>query len=168
MNIVKYMPRLAETLIQNYLKAVGGVVIEGPRAVGKTETGRRMAASEVLLDVDPQAETAMSVDPTLLLRGAIPRLVDEWQTYPKIWNYVRREIDSRGTPGQFILTGSAIPADDISRHSGAGRIARVRMRPLTLSETGDSSGELSFADLFAGQYRLNLGQQRPFHLPGQQ
>jgi len=151
MTMIDYRPRLAERIIERSLEAVGGVVIEGPRAAGKTETARFLASSEILLDTDPQVATAMDVDPSLLLRGATPRLIDEWQIYPTIWNHVRREIDARATPGQFILTGSSIPADDITRHSGAGRIARVRLRPMTLTETGDSSGEFSLGALFAGE-----------------
>jgi hypothetical protein len=85
------------------------------------------------------------------LRGEPPRLIDEWQTQPAIWNHVRREIDARGTTGQFILTGSARPADDVTRHSGAGRVARVRLRPMTLIETGESSGAISLGALLRGE-----------------
>ena len=103
------------------MSSAGAVVIEGPKACGKTSTARQTAASEVLLDVDENARRAISVDPMLVLDGAVPRLIDEWQTEPAIWNHIRRAIDHRGTPGQFILTGSAVPADDITRHTGAGR-----------------------------------------------
>jgi hypothetical protein len=140
-----------EQLIEVRLGAVGGVVIEGARATGKTATGRHLSSSEILMDVDPQAAAAMDVDPGLLLRGDRPRLIDEWQVHPAIWNHVRREIDARGEPGQFILTGSARPADDITRHSGAGRIARVRLRPMTLFELGESHGALSLGALLDGE-----------------
>ncbi len=145
-----YIPRLVEGLVESRLSAVGGVMIEGARAVGKTATGRHIAASEILMDIDPQVPAAMDVDPALLLRGDTPRLIDEWQTHPAIWNHVRREIDARRVPGQFILTGSAQPSDDITRHSGAGRITRVRLRPLTLVEKGESTGVISLASLLGG------------------
>lgn len=126
-------------------------MIEGPKACGKTETARRAAASEVLLDLDPQAMEAASVDPRLILEGATPRLIDEWQRQPRIWDAVRREVDNRGGAGQFILTGSATPNDEASRHSGAGRMAIVQMRPLTLYEQEISSGQISLADLLDGR-----------------
>jgi predicted AAA+ superfamily ATPase len=126
-------------------------VIEGPKACGKTATARRVAASEVLLDVDLNARRAIEVDPALVLAGSTPRLLDEWQIEPSIWNHVRRTVDERPRPGQFILTGSAVPADDITRHTGAGRIARLRMRPMSLFEMGQSTGEISLSDLFDGR-----------------
>ncbi len=125
-------------------------MIEGPKACGKTATARQIAASEVLLDVDPNARRAITVDPTLVLGGPVPRLIDEWQVEPEIWNHIRRAVDDRGAAGQFILTGSAVPADDVTRHTGAGRIARLRMRPMSLFETGHTNGAISLADLLAG------------------
>ena len=130
--------------------AVGAVVIEGPRACGKTATARQVAASEVLLDVDANARAAIAVDPALVLDGPTPRLLDEWQIEPAIWNHVRRAIDDRSGPGQFILTGSAVPPDDITRHTGAGRITRLRMRPMSLFETGRSTGSVSLSELLEG------------------
>ena len=132
------------------MSAVGAVVIEGPRACGKTATARQIAASEVLLDVDSNARAAIEVDPALVLDGPTPRLLDEWQIEPAIWNHVRRAIDDRSGPGQFILTGSAVPPDDITRHTGAGRISRLRMRPMSLFETGRSSGGISLSELLEG------------------
>jgi uncharacterized protein len=126
------------------------VVIEGPKACGKTQTARQIAASEVLLDVDRAVRRAAQIDPALLLAGPPPRLIDEWQLEPEIWNHVRRAIDDRPRAGQFILTGSAVPTDDITRHTGAGRIGRLRMRPMSLFESGVSSGSISFARLLAG------------------
>lgn len=126
-------------------------MIEGPRACGKTATARQIAASEVLLDVDANARAAIAVDPALVLDGPTPRLIDEWQIAPTIWNHVRRAVDDRSDPGQFILTGSAVPPDDLTRHTGAGRIARLRMRPMSLFETGRSTGGVSLARLLAGQ-----------------
>ncbi|MGH8776835.1 MAG: ATP-binding protein [Jiangellaceae bacterium] len=124
--------------------------MEGPKACGKTATARQIAASEVLLDVDRQARQAVAVDPRLVLNGPTPRLIDEWQLEPEIWNHVRRAVDDRGLPGQFILTGSAVPADDISRHTGAGRITRLRMRPMSLFETEQSSGAISLDAVLRG------------------
>lgn len=148
-----YLPRTADTELAELLTAVGTVVIEGARACGKTETARRAARSEVLFDVDRQAREAAALDPNLILRGPAPRLLDEWQLAPGIWNAVRREADERAKAshaGQFILTGSATPADDITRHSGAGRIARLRMRPMSLFESGHSSADISLAALLSG------------------
>ncbi|MEW6581767.1 MAG: DUF4143 domain-containing protein [Actinomycetota bacterium] len=136
--------------MRELLASAGAVVIDGPRACGKTETARQHAASEVLLDVDTTAADVVAVDPALLLEGAAPRLLDEWQTYPALWNHVRREVDARRSPGQFILTGPATPADDHTRHSGAGRFARVRMRPMTLFELDRSTGAISLTDLLSG------------------
>jgi predicted AAA+ superfamily ATPase len=127
------------------------VLIEGPRACGKTSTAGQVAASEVRLDVDSTARAAAALDPNLVLEGPTPRLIDEWQLEPAIWNHVRRMVDDRGTPGQFILTGSSVPADDATRHVGAGRIVRLRMRPMTLAETGHSTGTVSLAALLAGE-----------------
>lgn len=138
-----YLKRLVESEIASRLAAAGGVVIEGPKACGKTETARQFSSSEVLLDVDTQAQEAINIDPALILEGKTPRLIDEWQTQPQIWNHIRREIDNRRLPGQFILTGSAIPADDVTRHTGAGRLSRVLMRPLSLYESAHSTGEIS-------------------------
>jgi predicted AAA+ superfamily ATPase len=126
-------------------------VIEGPRACGKTATARQIAASEVLLDIDANARQAIAVEPSLVLDGPTPRLIDEWQIEPAIWNHIRRAVDDRSEPGQFILTGSAIPADDVTRHTGAGRIARLRMRPMSLFEAGRSTAQMSLAEMLAGQ-----------------
>lgn len=145
-----YRERVVDEELNQRLDASGAVLIEGPKACGKTETARQRAASEVLLDVDEGARAAAAVDPGLILAGATPRLIDEWQVEPKIWNHVRRAIDERNEPGQFILAGSAVPADDATRHSGAGRMSRLRMRPMSLFESGLSDGSISLHDLLAG------------------
>ena len=132
------------------LASTGAVVIEGPKACGKTVTARQMAASEVLLDVDHNARQAVHMDPTLVLAGAVPRLIDEWQIEPTIWNHIRRAVDDRRVPGQFILTGSAVPPDDITRHTGTGRITRLRMRPMSLFEVGQATGAISLRTLLDG------------------
>lgn len=146
-----YRPRIADGELSNHLEGAGAVVVEGARACGKTATARNIAASEALLDVDGNMRRAVSVNPALVLDGETPRLIDEWQLAPAIWNLVRRAVDDRGKSGQFILTGSAIPTDDITRHSGAGRFTRLRMRPMSLFESGMSSGAVSLSSLLSGE-----------------
>jgi predicted AAA+ superfamily ATPase len=145
-----YVPRVADGELQAHLSSTGAVLVEGPKACGKTETARQLAASEVLLDVDVEAREAAKLDPRLVLAGDTPRLIDEWQLTPEIWNHVRRTVDERVDPGQFILAGSAHPSDEETRHTGAGRISRLRMRPMSLLELGASSGEISLSTLLAG------------------
>lgn len=145
-----YQSRIADTELEQRLSSAGGVVIEGPRACGKTATARQKAASEVLLDIDEEARQTIAIDAALVLEGETPRLIDEWQVEPSIWNHIRRAVDDRARSGQFILTGSAIPADDITRHTGAGRLTRLRMRPMSLFETGHASGMISVAGLLDG------------------
>lgn len=146
-----YVPRILDSELEQRLTSSGAVVIEGLKACGKTETGRRHSASEVLLDVDANARQAVAVAPATVLEGPTPRLLDEWQTVPAIWNHVRRAVDERKTPGQFILTGSAVPADDVTRHTGAGRLSRLRMRTLSFYEMGHSSGAVSLRGLLDGE-----------------
>lgn len=147
---MQYVPRIADRELADKLLSTGAVVIEGPKACGKTATARQVAQSEVLLDVDLNARRAMGVDPALVLAGPVPRLIDEWQVAPEIWNHIRRTVDDRGAAGQFILTGSAVPADDIVRHTGAGRLTRLRMRPLSLFEASKSTGAISLRELLGG------------------
>lgn len=145
-----YLPRIVDDELAGQLRSSGAVLIEGPKAVGKTATAQQVAASVVRLDIDPAAAQAASVDPGLILGGDTPRLIDEWQVVPGIWNRVRHEVDARSAPGQFILTGSAVPADDATRHTGALRITRLRMRPMTLFEAGASTADVSVGALFTG------------------
>lgn len=147
-----YIPRIGDRELVSRLESAGAVLIEGPRACGKTAMARQVAASEVLLDVDENARHAAAVDPSLVLAGERPRLIDEWQIEPLLWNHVRRAVDRRTDRGQFILTGSAAPADDITRHTGAGRISRLRLRTMTLLETGKSTGEVSLRNLLSGHF----------------
>ena len=146
-----YLPRIVDAELAELLGAAGAVLIEGPKASGKTATAMQAAASEVLLDVDDNARRMIGVDPATVLDGGTPRLIDEWQLEPAIWNHIRRAVDRRSLPGQFILTGSAVPADDTTRHTGAGRFVRLRMRPLSLYEAGCSSGEISLQGLLDGE-----------------
>lgn len=145
-----YRKRVADEELALCLQAAGAVLIEGPRACGKTAAARNLAASEVLLDIDRTAQEMAEVDPGLILEGANPRLIDEWQTNTLVWNHVRHAVDDRRATGQFILTGSSIPADGITRHSGAGRIIRLRLRPMSLFELGQSNGRISLKTLLGG------------------
>ena len=156
-----YRPRIADRELAERLASTGAVLVEGARGCGKTETGRRAAASEVLLDTDRSAREALAVDPRFVLAGATPRLLDEWQVAPEIWNHLRRAVDERPEPGQFILTGSAVPADHITRYSGAGRIGRLRLRPMSLAELGRSSGEVSLAALLDGESAPGVKAELP-------
>ena len=147
-----YRPRVIDAELGLALEAAGGVLIEGARGSGKTESARQIAKSEVRLDTDMQARNAGLIAPEVLLEGDNPRLIDEWQLVPEIWNQVRRRIDDTGgRAGLFILTGSAEARDDATRHSGAGRIVRLTMRPMSLTEMGYSSGAVSLAGLLDGE-----------------
>ena len=148
---MEYLPRIVDAELADRLAATGAVVVEGPKACGKTATAESVAASAVFLDVDDAARAMVELDPATVLEGDTPRLIDEWQTEPAIWNHIRRAVDRRGTPGQFILTGSAVPADDVTRHTGAGRLTRLLMRPMSLFEAGRSTGEISLAGLLGGE-----------------
>jgi len=146
-----YRPRVVDQELHDRLRSRGAVVIEGAKACGKTATAMQRAASVVRLDVDAGARRAAEIDAELVLNGPTPRLLDEWQTVPALWNHVRRAVDDRALPGQFILTGSATPADDITRHTGAGRLSRLRMRTMSSFETGHATGLVSLQALFGGE-----------------
>ena len=130
------------------------------RGCGKTWMARRFARSEVRLD-DEAALVLAASDPAEVLRGPIPRLLDEWQNAPQLWNRVRRECDDRPEPGQFILTGSAAPQDDVTRHTGTGRISRVLLRPMSLWEMGNSTGVASLEKMFEGETVSLLPSKQP-------
>ena len=159
----QYLPRVADKMLGESLQAAGAVLIEGPKACGKTSTASQRAATVVRLDEDANARAAIASVPDLLFSGPIPILFDEWQTEPRLWNLIRRHVDDRQQQGQFILTGSATPRDDVNRHSGAGRFAVLRMRPMTLYESGHSTGEVSFAALLAGEPQQ--AQSAPLDVP---
>lgn len=146
-----YLPRIVDAELAELLEASGAVLVEGPKACGKTATAMRVAASKVLLDIDDNVRRMIGIDPAVALEGDTPRLIDEWQLEPTLWNHVRRTVDRRSRSGQFILTGSAVPADDMTRHTGAGRFTRLRMRPLSLYEARHSSGEISLRRLLDGE-----------------
>ena len=147
----RYLARVADGELASRLSSVGAVLIEGPKACGKTETAAQVARSAVRLDIDAGARALATTAPEVLFAQRAPILLDEWQIEPVLWDLVRREVDTRSPArGQFILTGSATPNDDARRHSGAGRISTLRMRPMSLYETGHSTGSVSLRDLFAG------------------
>jgi hypothetical protein len=148
---VQYQKRVVDEEVSQRLRVAGVVVLEGPKAVGKTATALEQAKSDVRLDTDMNAQIAAKVDPTLILEGATPRLIDEWQVVPAVWNAAREEADTRRLKGQFILTGSAVPPDDVTRHTGAGRVGRIRLRPMTLFETDESTGQVSLGQLLKGE-----------------
>lgn len=150
-----YKKRIADRMIAKKLRGKGAVLIEGPKWCGKTTTAEQLAGS-VLYMADPdnlkQNLSLADISPSLLLKGDTPRLLDEWQISPKLWDAVRFEVDHRGEEGQFLLTGSAVPADrNLITHTGTGRFAWVRMRPMSLFESGESNGEVSLAALFGGE-----------------
>lgn len=142
-----YLQRILDAELRRYLRTFGAVILQGPRAVGKTTTALSVAASSVRLDASPAVSTLAEMAPGTVLVGPTPRLIDEWQLAPPLWNAVRHEVDQRGKPGQFILTGSATPSDDVTRHSGAGRFKRLTLRPMTLFESGEATGAIEFGSL---------------------
>ena len=155
-----YLPRIADDQIERYLRVFGAVEVAGPKWCGKTWSSLAHASSVVYVDEGSNTSLARA-DPFIMLEGARPHVIDEWQRAPAIWNAVRHAVDAkRGTRGAFILTGSSTPLaegekqqDAEARHSGAGRIGRIHMAPMTLSESGDSTGEISLAGLFRGEFK---------------
>jgi predicted AAA+ superfamily ATPase len=149
----EYLNRIADKVLYEALEASGAVLIEGPKWCGKTRTAGERAGSILFMQDPDYAESHMKTadtKPSLLLRGKTPRLIDEWQTAPVLWDAVRHAVDRRGETGQFILTGSAVPTDNAVRHTGTGRISRIVMRPMTLFESKESSGDISLKALFDG------------------
>lgn len=154
----EYKHRIADLILTNKLKGMGAVLIEGPKWCGKTTTAEQQSKSVIYMD-DPRLKDsyieAAGIDPSLILDGAVPRLIDEWQVAPRLWDAVRFTVDHRGEDGQFILTGSAVPPMDEEElkktHTGTGRICRIKMRTMSLWESGDSSGKISLEALFAGE-----------------
>lgn len=151
----KYLRRAYDSVLEFRLSSKGAVLIEGPKWCGKTTTAEHVSNSVVYLQNPETREQNLQLAklvPSKLLEGATPRLIDEWQEVPSLWDAVRFEVDKRGEFGQFVLTGSVVPPKlDEVEHSGTGRIARMKMRPMSLAESLDSSGEVSLADLFEGK-----------------
>ncbi len=148
-----YKKRIADILLEEKLEAMGAVLIEGPKACGKTTTAEQQAKSVLYMDDPASIQQNLQLAETnvkRLLQGDTPRLIDEWQIAPQIWDAVRFETDHRKGDGLFMLTGSAVPADDSKiHHTGAGRFAWLTMRPMTLWESGESSGEVSLKSLIS-------------------
>ena len=149
-----YRPRLIDNIIDSYLEAFGAVCVEGPKWCGKTWTSSYHCKSEIMLgnpDGNFQNRQLAQMSPLLVLEGETPRLIDEWQEVPQLWDAVRYKVDQSGNKGQFILTGSATPNHKGILHSGARRIAKLRMRPMSLFESGNSSGDISLKDICEGR-----------------
>lgn len=147
---MSYIKRIIEEELLEKLAASGAVLIKGPKSCGKTATAKQFANSFLEIDRDQQVPVIMATNPRLLLIGNTPRLIDEWQEQPEIWNYIRHEVDDRKAKGQFILTGSTNPTDDIKLHSGAGRFTVVQMDTMTWQELGYSKGTVKISDLLQG------------------
>lgn len=151
----KYNPRVVDKILERKLQGKGAVLIEGPKWCGKTSTGEYHSNSVIYIS-DPQNkedyQLYAKISPNIILNGETPRLIDEWQEVPSLWDSVRHEVDRRSGLGQFILTGSAVPArkDEIF-HTGTGRYAWLRMRPMSLWESGDSNGAVCLGELFQGK-----------------
>jgi len=147
---MKYKERITDIELKRKLKASGAVLIRGAKACGKTESAKQFAKSTLNVDRDEQVSVLIDAAPKRLLIGETPRLIDEWQVQPKLWDYVRHEVDDRKKRAQFILTGSANPVETVKLHSGAGRFTIVDMRTMTWQELGYSSGKISVANLLKG------------------
>ena len=146
-----YRSRVVESELRERMQATGALLIDGPKAVGKTSTAARVGATMLRMDVDRAARAALDIQPDQLFTMPTPIVFDEWQETPELWNLVRRAVDDHEGKGLYVLTGSSRPRDDARMHSGAGRIGRLRMRPMSLSETGHSSGEVSLRRLLDGE-----------------
>ena len=157
----KYRKRIADDILKRKLEGKGAVLIEGPKWCGKTTTAEQVAASILYMDDPEKKEQNISMselNPRRLLKGETPRLIDEWQLAPKLWDAVRFEVDHRDALGQFVLTGSAVPADTKEiTHSGTGRFTWLTMRTMSLYESDDSTGEVSLKELFDGKETIDGG-----------
>jgi predicted AAA+ superfamily ATPase len=139
---VNYNERITDKELKRKLKASGAVLLRGAKACGKTESAKQLAKSILNVDRDEQVRALMNTAPKRLFLGKTPRLIDEWQAQPKIWDHVRHEVDERKKNAQFILTGSANPDEDVKMHSGAGRFTIVDMRTMSWQELGFSTGSV--------------------------
>lgn len=153
--MAKYKQRIADRILERKVLGKGAVLIEGPKWCGKTTTAQQLAKSVLDLGdstILKQSSGLIEISPKTLLVGDTPRLIDEWQALPPIWDSIRSEVDRRGEPSQFILTGSSVlPEADETVHSGTGRFATIKMRPMSLYESGESTGTVSLKDLFEGK-----------------
>lgn len=151
----EYKPRIADSMLQRKLAGKGAVLVQGPKWCGKTTTAKQISKSVLDLgktDILNNALLTLQIRPADLLKGETPRLIDEWQSIPELWDMIRSEVDDRNEFGQFILTGSSVPVKEgFRRHSGTGRYGWINMRPMSLWESGESTGAVSLGDLFDGE-----------------
>ena len=150
----KYMPRIVDNVLKNKLEYMGAVLIEGCKWCGKSTTARQFAKSYIEFqdpDKKMQYDKTNQTKPSLFLEGDKPRLFDEWQMYPVVWDSIRMDVDHTGLKGQYILTGSARPTEDSVMHTGTGRITKLLMRPMSLYESGESNGSVSLNDIINGK-----------------
>ena len=145
-----YRERISDHELKRKLSGSGAVLIRGAKACGKTESAKQLAKSVLHVDRDESVQLLMDISPNRLLLGDTPRLIDEWQAQPRLWDYIRHEIDDRQKNAQFILTGSANPEESVKMHSGAGRFTIVDMRTMSWQELGISTGNIKLAELFKG------------------
>jgi predicted AAA+ superfamily ATPase len=157
---MEYVPRLLEHELELELQALGGVLVEGVMGCGKSELCRQIAKRVINLEIDDSARELVGSDASLLLDGPYPTLFDEWQSAPKIWNQIRNDIDTNRAKARYLLTGSAAPKQDQTRHPGVGRIGRLRLRPFTLQESGVSDGTISLRALSSGTQLADSRSQR--------
>lgn len=151
---MKYLPRIVDKEIDELMEIMGAVLIEGCKWCGKSTTGLYHAKSVIEFqnpDRKQEYDNIRNTKPSLFLNGEKPRMFDEWQMYPVVWDSVRTDVDHTGLKGQYILTGSAKPSEEETMHTGTGRISRVLMRPMSLFESKESTGEVSFSDILAGK-----------------
>ncbi len=154
----EYKLRIADKILKERLETAGAVLVEGAKWCGKTRTAMENSKSHLFMqDPDKRVSYQQAADtkPSLLLKGETPRLLDEWQMAPVLWDAVRYSVDMRGELGQFILTGSAVPRDNVVEHTGTGRISRMTMRPMSLFESKESNGAVSLTDLFNGETEID-------------
>jgi len=153
-----YIKRIIDSEIREKLSSTGAIVIRGPKWCGKTTSAKQVANSVLEMQYPDMHDNYLELantKPSLLLEGEKPRLIDEWQVAPKLWNAVRHSVDKISKPSQYILTGSATPKDDDAMHSGTGRFAFVAMKPMTLYESGESTGSVSILELLAGKTEID-------------
>ena len=151
---MKYLPRIVDKEIDELMEIMGAILIEGCKWCGKSTTGLYHAKSVIEFqnpDRKQEYDNIRNTKPSLFLNGEKPRMFDEWQMYPVVWDSVRTDVDHTGLKGQYILTGSAKPSEGETMHTGTGRISRVLMRPMSLFESSESTGEVSFGDILAGK-----------------
>jgi predicted AAA+ superfamily ATPase len=147
---MEYIKRISDNELRRKLEASGAILIRGAKACGKTESAKQLAKSILEIDIDPHVPLLMETSPSRLLLGNTPRLIDEWQEQPKLWNLIRNEVDKRSLSAQFILTGSANPDENAKKHSGAGRFTTLDMSTMSWQELGHSTGKISLKTLLEG------------------